>query len=137
MDTGFKVFKLAASGFRQWRQPEQADAESLQRELSLNIDAVLPGTSPENLLYELMLRLGLKLTCKVLHSDGVYQVEDEDTGRLCLFLLERVNQELIDAVLAKTPAKVVALDRLFDGNDALKSNTVLQMKDAGVVFECV
>ena len=137
IDTGFKVFKLAASGFRQWRQPEHADAESLQRELSLNIDAVLPDTSSENLLYELMLRLGLKLTCKVLHSDGMYQVEDEDTGKPCLFLLERVNQELIDAVLAKTPAKVVALDRLFDGNDALKSNTVLQMKDAGVVFECV
>ena len=58
-----------------------------------------------------------------------------NTGKPCLFLLERVNQELIDAVLAKTPAKVVALDRLFDGNDALKSNTVLQMKDAGVVFE--
>ena len=137
IDTGFKVFKLAESGFRQWRQPEHADAESLQRELSLNIDAVLPDTSSENLLYELMLRLGLKLTCKVLHSDGVYRVEDEDTGRLSVFLLERVDQSLIDAVLAKTPAKVVALDRLFDGNDALKSNTVLQMKDAGVVFECV
>ena len=105
--------------------------------MSLNIDAVLPDTSSENLLYESMLRLGLKLTCKVLHSDSMYQVEDEDTGKPCLFLLERVNQELIDAVLAKTPAKVVALDRLFDGNDALKSNTVLQMKDAGVVFECV
>ena len=137
IDTGFKVFKLAESGFRQWRQPERADAASLQRELSLNIDAVLPDTSSENLLYELMLRLGLKLTYKVLYSDGVYRVEDEDTGRLSIFLLERVDQSLIDAVLAKTPAKVVALDRLFDGNDALKSNTVLQMKDAGVVFECV
>ena len=137
VDTGFKVFKLAASGFRQWRQPERADAASLQRELSLNIDVVLPDTPSENLLYELMLRLGLKLTCKVSFADDVYYVEDEDTGRLCLFLLERVNQKLIDAVLAKNPAKVVALDRLFDGDDALKSNTVLQMKDAGVVFECV
>ncbi|WP_225522853.1 hypothetical protein, partial [Neisseria flavescens] len=27
--------------------------------------------------------------------------------------------------------------RLFEGDDALKSNTVLQMKDAGVMFECV
>ena len=84
-----------------------------------------------------MLRLGLKLTCKVLYSDGAYRVEDEDTGRLSVFLLERVDQSLIDAVLAAHPAKVVVLDRLFDGNDALKSNTVLQMKDAGVVFECV
>ncbi|HEZ7615303.1 TPA: site-specific DNA-methyltransferase, partial [Neisseria meningitidis] len=137
IDTGFKVFKLAESGFKQWRQPEQSDTEALQGELSLNIDSVLSEMPSENLLYELMLRLGLKLTCKISLSDGVYFVEDEDTGGLYAFLLERVNQDLIDAVLAKHPVKAVVLDRLFDGDDALKGNTVLQMKDAGVMFECV
>ena len=137
IDTGFKVFKLAESGFKQWRQPEQSDTEALQRELSLNIDSVLSETLSENLLYELMLRMGLKLTCKVSFSDDVYFVEDEDTGGLYAFLLERVDQNLIDAVLEKHPVKVAALDRLFEGDDALKSNTVLQMKDAGVMFECV
>ncbi|HHK5578875.1 TPA: site-specific DNA-methyltransferase [Neisseria cinerea] len=137
IDTGFKVFKLAESGFKQWRQPEQFDTEALQGELSLNIDSVLSETPSENLLYELMLRMGLKLTCKVSFSDDVYFVEDEDTGGLYAFLLERVDQGLIDAVLAKHPVKVAALDRLFEGDDALKSNTVLQMKDAGVMFECV
>ena len=137
IDTGFKVFKLAESGFKQWRQPGQADTEALQRELSLNIDSVLSETPSEDLLYELMLRMGLKLTCKVSFSDDVYFVEDEDTGGLYAFLLERVDQGLIDAVLAKHPVKVAALDRLFEGDDALKSNTVLQMKDAGVMFDCV
>ena len=137
IDTGFKVFKLAESGFKQWRQPGQADTEALQGELSLNIDSVLSETPSENLLYELMLRMGLKLTCKVSFSDDVYFVEDEDTGGLYAFLLERVDQGLIDAVLEKHPVKVAALDRLFEGDDALKSNTVLQMKDAGVMFECV
>ena len=137
IDTGFKVFKLAESGFKQWRQPADTDAESLQGELLLNIDSVLSETPSENLLYELMLRMGLKLTCKVSFSDDVYFVEDEDTGGLYAFLLERVDQGLIDAVLEKHPVKVVALDRLFEGDDALKSNTVLQMKDAGVMFECV
>jgi len=137
VDTGFKVFKLAESGYKQRRPPGQADTEALQRELSLNIDSVLSGTSSENLLYELMLRMGLKLTCKVSFSDDVYFVEDEDTGGLYAFLLERVDQGLIDAVLEKHPTKVAALDRLFEGDDALKSNTVLQMKDASVMFECV
>ena len=137
IDTGFKVFKLAESGFKQWWQPGQADTEALQRELSLNIDSVLSETPSEDLLYELMLRMGLKLTCKVSFSDDVYFVEDGDTGGLYAFLLERVDQGLIDAVLAKHPVKVAALDRLFEGDDALKSNTVLQMKDAGVMFECV
>lgn len=137
VDTGFKVFKLAESGFKQWRQSGQTDTEALQGELSLNIDSVLSEMPSENLLCELMLRLGLKLTCKVSLSDGVYFVEDEDTGGLYAFLLERVNQDLIDAVLAKHPVKAVVLDRLFEGDDALKGNTVLQMKDAGVMFECV
>ena len=137
IDTGFKVFKLAESGFKQWRQPGQADTEALQRELSLNIDSVLSETPSEDLLYELMLRMGLKLTCKVSFSDDVYFVEDEDTGGLYAFLLERVDQGLIDAVLEKHPVKVAVLDRLFEGDDALKSNTVLQMKDAGVMFDCV
>ena len=137
IDTGFKVFKLAESGFKQWRQPADTDAESLQGELLLNIDSVQPDTPSENLLYELMLRMGLKLTCKVSFSDGVYFVEDEDTGGLYAFLLERVDQGLIDAVLEKHPVKVAVLDRLFVGDDALKSNTVLQMKDAGVMFDCV
>ena len=137
IDTGFKVFKLAESGFKQWRQPAGTDAESLQGELLLNIDSVLSETSSENLLYELMLRMGLKLTCKVSFSDDVYFVEDEDTGGLYAFLLERVDQGLIDAVLEKHPVKVAVLDRLFEDDDALKSNTVLQMKDAGVMFECV
>ncbi|WP_304673624.1 site-specific DNA-methyltransferase [Neisseria polysaccharea] len=137
VDTGFKVFKLAESGFKQWRQSGQADTEALQGELSLNIDSVLSEMPSENLLYELMLHMGLKLTCKVSLSDGVYFVEDEDTGGLYAFLLERVNQDLIDAVLAKHPVKAVVLDRLFEGDDALKGNTVLQMKDAGVMFECV
>ena len=137
IDTGFKVFKLAKSGFKQWRQPADTDAESLQGELLLNIDSVLSETSSENLLYELMLRMGLKLTCKVSFSDDVYFVEDEDTGGLYAFLLERVDQGLIDAVLEKHPVKVAVLDRLFEDDDALKSNTVLQMKDAGVMFECV
>ena len=137
IDTGFKVFKLAESGFKQWRQPAGTDAESLQGELLLNIDSVLSETSSENLLYELMLRMGLKLTCKVSLSDDVYFVEDEDTGGLYAFLLERVDQGLIDAVLEKHPVKVAVLDRLFEDDDALKSNTVLQMKDAGVMFECV
>ena len=137
IDTGFKVFKLAESGFKQWRQPADTDAESLQGELLLNIDSVLSETPSENLLYELMLRMGLKLTCKVSFSDDVYWVEDGDTGGLYAFLLERVDQGLIDGVLAKHPVKVAALDRLFEGDDALKSNTVLQMKDAGVMFECV
>ena len=135
VDTGFKVFKLSESSFKQWRQPE--NGADLEQQLRLAIDSVNETATPENMVYELMLRLGCKLTGAVEHKNGVYWVTDEDTGKRIALLLEAADQTLIDDVIAAAPAKVVALDKWFDGNDALKSNTVLQMKDAGIVFECV
>ncbi|WP_085359384.1 site-specific DNA-methyltransferase [Neisseria dumasiana] len=136
VDTGFKVFKLAESHFKQWR-PSENGSDGLEAQLAMFIDPVAEHAEPLNMAYELMLRLGLKLTCPLHGSDGVYWVEDEDTGKHTALLLTRADEALIDAVIAENPAKVVALDRLFDGNDSLKSNTVLQMRDAGIVFECV
>ena len=135
VDTGFKVFKLSESSFKQWRQPE--NGADLEKQLRLAIDSVNETATPENMVYELMLRLGCKLTSAVEHKNGVYWVTDEDTGKRIALLLEAADQTLIDEVIAAAPAKVVALDKWFDGNDALKSNTVLQMKDAGIVIECV
>ena len=135
VDTGFKVFKLSESSFKQWRQPE--NIADLGTTMEMFVNAVQDNAAPENMLYELMLRLGCKLTSPVEHKNGVYWVTDEDTGKRIALLLEAANQTLIDEVIAAAPAKVVALDKWFDGNDALKSNTVLQMKDAGIVFECV
>ena len=135
VDTGFKVFKLAESNFKQWRQPE--NIADLGTTMEMFVNAVQDNATPENMVYELMLRLGCKLTSTVEHKNGVYWVTDEDTGKRIALLLEAANQALIDEVIAAAPAKVVALDKWFDGNDALKSNTVLQMKDAGIVFECV
>ncbi|HFC8542359.1 site-specific DNA-methyltransferase [Neisseria weaveri] len=136
VDTGFKVFKLAESHFKPWR-PSENGSDGLEAQLAMFIDPVAEHVEPLNMAYELMLRLGLKLTCPLHDSDGVYWVEDEDTGKHTALLLTRADEALIDAVIAENPAKVVALDRLFDGNDSLKSNTVLQMRDAGIIFECV
>jgi adenine-specific DNA-methyltransferase len=44
--------------------------------------------------------------------------------------------EVITKSLPK-PNKVVTLDILFANNDQLKTNTVLQMKDAGIDFKTI
>ena len=137
VDTGFKVFKLAESAFRTWHNPEQQDDETLKKQLALHIDPVRTDAQVLNMAYELMLRLGLKLTCPIAEENGVFWVKDEDSGKHTALLLDRADADLIEAVIARRPGKIVALDRLFDGNDALKANTVLQMRDAGIVFECV
>jgi adenine-specific DNA-methyltransferase len=52
-------------------------------------------------------------------------------------LTEKCDKKTIDAVIKLKPAKVIALDRIFKDNDQLKTNTALQMKDAGIEFKAV
>ena len=133
IDTGFKVFKLAESHFKQWQSDVASDG--LEAQLNMFIDPVAANALPENMAYELLLRLGLKLTARVWQQNDVFWLEDE--GRRTALLLTRVDEALLDELTAQQPDKVVALDRLFDGNDALKTNAVLQMKEADIVFATV
>jgi len=54
-----------------------------------------------------------------------------------IIALEEMTQELIEKIIAAKPKKVITLDNLFAGNDQLKTNTVLQMKDGGVDFKTI
>ena len=133
IDTGFKVFKLAESHFKQWQSDVASDG--LEAQLNMFIAPVAANALPENMAYELLLRLGLKLTARVWQQNDVFWLEDE--GRRTALLLIRIDEALLDELTAQQPDKVVALDRLFDGNDALKTNAVLQMKEADIVFATV
>ena len=133
IDTGFKVFKLAESHFKKWQSDVASDG--LEAQLNMFIDPVAANALPENIAYELLLRLGLKLTARVWQQNDVFWLEDE--GRRTALLLIRIDEALLDELTAQQPDKVVALDRLFDGNDALKTNAVLQMKEADIVFATV
>ena len=75
------------------------------------------------------------LTARVWQQNDIFWLEVE--GRRTALLLTRVDEALLDELTAQQPDKVVALDRLFDGNDALKTNAVLQMKEADIVFATV
>ncbi|SUB33503.1 type III restriction-modification system EcoP15I [[Pasteurella] mairii] len=129
-DIGFKVFKLTDSHFKQWQSPT---VENLSEQLEMFIDNVKDNAEPQAMLYEILLRLGLKLTAKVRWENGVFWIEDEKSQHYAI-LLERIDEALLADVIAQQPLKVVALDRLFAGNDALKKNAELQMKDAAVAF---
>ncbi len=85
------------------------------------------------MLYELMLKAGYMLTDKVEAKQRYYSVKD---GEL-IIALEEINQKIIDIIIAAQPKKVITLDILFAGNDQLKTNTVLQMKDAGIDFKTI
>ncbi|MDO4435317.1 MAG: site-specific DNA-methyltransferase [Cardiobacteriaceae bacterium] len=135
VDTGFKVFKLAQSAFKQWRQPEKRDAESLGEQLALFQNVVDENATLENMAYELALRLGFQLTDKFDFSDGMAWMNNQAGTRKTALFLQTFSDELLHECLKQSPQKVFALDRVFNGNDALKTNAFLQCQDAGVQFE--
>ena len=130
IDTGFKAFKLTDSHFKQWQSPS---AENLAQQIELFVDPVRKETTPDAMLYEILLRLGLKLTAKVRSENQVLWVCDE-SGQQFALLLETLSADLLDQVISAQPKKVVTLDSLFNGDDALKKNAELQMNDAGIAF---
>ena len=98
-----------------------------------HIEPLDENIKTENVMVELLLKSGVPLTVKINKEDGFYLVSDSEIA----LILEKVNKDIIKSVIAKNPRKVITLDRLFNKNDQLKTNTALQMKDAGIEFKVV
>lgn len=132
-DLGFKVFKLADSNFKQWRKIRGSETEAWQQQVMEFIDPVAENATVGNMVYELLLKSGKDLNSLIEHKNSYYAIN----GRELILMLESATQETVDAVLAAQPKKVIALDRLFNSNDQLKTNTVLQMRDGGIEFKTI
>jgi adenine-specific DNA-methyltransferase len=132
-DLGFKVLKLEDSNFKQWQQIEGKDAKALAEQMKLFVDPVSETATIENMVYELLLKSGKDLNSTIEKNDGYFLIN----GNEIALILEKVSQEIITEVMSEYPKKVIALDKLFKGNDQLKTNTVLQMKDAEIEFKTI
>lgn len=132
-DLGFKVLKLADSNFKQWQQITGKDKQALEEQMKLFVDPVAKNATTENMVYELLLKSGKDLNSTIEAKDGFYTINETEL----ILVLEKANQEIIDKVIASKTQKVIALDKLFKGNDQLKTNASLQMKDAGIEFKTI
>ncbi len=132
-DIGFKALKLSDSNFKQWQQIKGKDKQALEEQMELFVDPVSKSATTENMVYELLLKSGKDLNSKIETGDGFYSINNNEL----VLLLEQANQKIIDKIISNKPQKVIALDKLFKGNDQLKTNTSLQMKDAGIEFKTI
>lgn len=132
-DLGFKVFKLSESNFKQWQQINNKDAAALEEQIKLFVDPVSEKATAKNMVYELLLKSGKDFNSSIENKNGYTSINQ---GEL-IFVLEKANGEIFDSVLKENPQKVIALDKLFKGNDQLKTNIALQMKDAGIEFKTI
>ncbi len=133
LDLGFKVFKLRPSNFKIWRGDVLGNGEDLKKQLDAFTDPVKEDSSEENMLYELLLKSGYDLNTRIEKKPAYYVIDKDEM----VVALSEMNEETVKEIIELKPKKCIALDKLFAGNDQLKTNTVLQMKDAGIEFKTI
>ncbi len=137
-DRGFKVFKLDASNFKVWDSDAAQSGDALAEQLRLYAEHRLPNRSSHDILFELLLKSGRPLSAPLeersINNQTVFVV---DGGALLIYLADTVDENTLEQMIALSPEQVLCLDAGFEGNDQLKNNIVLQMKDAGISFRTV
>jgi adenine-specific DNA-methyltransferase len=132
-DLGFKVFKLQTSNFKIWRGDNIKNSKQLEKQMRLHLDSIKKDAVEENMLFELLLKSGRNLNSTIENTNDYYRINDGEM----LIALSKIDEKIVDSILEDKPQVFITLDRLFKNNDQLKTNTLLQMKDAGIEFKVV
>jgi adenine-specific DNA-methyltransferase len=94
-DLGFRVFKLDSSNIRTW----DPDRDNLEQTLLDNLEHIKPGRSESDILYELLLKLGLDL-CVAIETRTVASktVHSIGAGVLVTCLAESITREEVESL---------------------------------------
>ncbi len=94
-DRGFRVFKLAQSNIAAW-EPEPSDLEGT---LLANTEHLVPGRTEQDVLYELLLKLGLDLCVPIEKNDiAGMAVHSIGGGALIVCLSDGLTADTVEAV---------------------------------------
>lgn len=138
-DRGFKALTLDTSNFKVWDADAAGDdSAKLAEQLQLYADHRVPNRSEQDVLYELLLKTGRSLTAPIATRQVAGQtVYDVDGGQLLICLADPIREDTLRGMIALRPERVLCLDAAFEGNDQLKTNIVLTMRDAEIEFRTV
>ena len=94
-DLGFRVFKLDSSNIRSW----DPDRNNLEQTLLDNLEHIKPGRTEADILYELLLKLGLDL-CVPMETRPIAgkDVQAIGAGVLIACLTESITREEVEAL---------------------------------------
>ena len=138
-DTGFRVFKLDTSNIRAWNP----DRDNLEKTLLDHEEHILPGRTEADIVYELLLKLGLDL-CVPIESRTIAgkTVGAIGGGVLLACLSERISAKDVEALAQGIVAwhkelapagdtTCVFRDSAFE-NDIAKSNLAAILEQYGI-----
>lgn len=142
LDIGFKVFKLDSSNLQKWN-PQPDD---LVMTLQQATDNFLPDRTEQDVLYEIMLKMGLELTCQIEEEQAAGEtVYIIGGGVLMICLGQNITTAVAEAVVKLHEEyeselwQVVFRDTGF-ASDMDKTNVKETLKAAGLdedSFVCV
>jgi adenine-specific DNA-methyltransferase len=138
-DVGFRVFKLASSSIRAW----EPDPESLEDSLLKNAEHLVQGRSEQDVLYELLLKLGLDLCVPIkVNTIADKAVHSIGGGALIVCLADDLTKDVVEGLAngivawraALAPAvdtRVVFKDSGF-ADDIAKTNMAAILNQNGI-----
>ncbi len=139
VDAGFKVFRLDSSNLKLWDDTpiENGDLDSLFARMEGIIDNLKPGRSEDDLVYEILLKMGFPLTAELsaMEVDGltVYTVE---RGSMLICLQPGVTAEVVEKLAALEPQKIVLAENALADNSAM-SNAHYLLENRGIELKII
>ncbi|ESU71816.1 DNA methylase N-4 [Geobacillus thermopakistaniensis] len=132
LDIGFKVFKLDSSNVKTW----DPDFDNLEQTLFDLQDNIKEDRTKEDLLYEILLKIGLPLTTPIEEIDyngkTIYNVA---YGSVLVCLEDDIDLDIVQEMLKyqseHMPPKVIFKESGFM-SDAVKTNALQTLKKHGI-----
>lgn len=136
LDTGFKVFKLDTSNLAKWDSSPLENAGALFQRLDTIENSVKSDRTELDVVYEVMLKLGVPLDYKVIPIE-INDKKAYSIGEDCLVLIcldcgkDGITPEDIETMCEFVPAKIVSSEQAFKDDTAL-SNAHYILKDKNI-----
>ena len=140
LDIGFKVFKLDTSNMKLWDTTPIADgdADELVERMNRMVRRIKPERSDLDMVYEVMLKLGVPLTYPVqqlnINGKPVYEVGEDCLLLICL--AEFVEPEDVQAMADYAPAKMIMSRDCFTTDTAM-ANAHYILRDRQIELKLV
>ncbi|MFI3174678.1 MAG: site-specific DNA-methyltransferase [Bacillota bacterium] len=140
LDVGFKVLSLDTSNLYEWDGAaiENRDPVLLRERLSSMIDGVKDDRSDMDVVYEVMIKMGVTLDVPVTHMEIngklVYVVGDL---LLMICLAENLSLEDVQEMIEYPMGKFVVAEASFGNDDSLMSNLYYIFKNKGVQYHLI
>ena len=140
LDVGFRVFKLDTSNLKTWDATpiEDEQLDLLYQRMNGMIHRVKSERSDLDMVYEIMLKLGVPLTYSVhpltIRGKTAYAVGEDFLLLVCL--AENVQPEDVEQMAEYAPAKII-ISRDSFADDTAMANTYYILRDHGIELKLV